>query len=277
MRLAFCVIDDNFNRLDKYISKTINLGRRKVNYLFNEGRVFRNRSKAKKSDKVSVKDLIEIEIDENNFDYKELKIIRETDDFLIVYKPSRFHSQEIFKNKKSVENFLKRKYNDNIKLLNRLDFYSQGLLIASKNDSFYFKYKELEENKKIEKFYLTFVKGRLFSKIIIKNNIDYKKRKVVKVLDEESDIIITYIIPLAVYQNFSVLIAKIYKGARHQIRAHLAYKGFPLVGDFIYGEEKNLDYFLYCYGYKCKELDLEIFYFKNLIKSANNYLKLIID
>ncbi len=278
MRIAFCVFDYKFNRFDKFIAKTLNLGRRKVNYLFLENRIYKNRKKAKKADNVNIRDLIEIEIEEENFDYREIEVVFESKDYFIIYKPARYHSQEIFKNKKSVENFLRKNFGDNVKLLNRLDFYSQGFLIASKNKEFYERYKELEENKKIEKFYLTFVSGKILKNITIKNNIDYKKRKIVKVLNEESDIINTEIYPLGVYNNFSILIAKIFKGARHQIRAHLAYINHPLIGDFIYGEKvSNLDFFLFCFGYKCKELNLNFFDYTYLKRDASNYLKALIQ
>ncbi len=278
MRIAFSVFDYKFNRLDKFVSKTLNLGRRKVNYLFLDGRIFKNRKKSKKSDNVNFKDLIEIELDEENFDYNEIDVAFESEDYLIIYKPPRFHSQETFKNKKSVENFLKNNFGDNVKLLNRLDFYSQGFLIASKNKEFYEKFKELEKYKKIEKFYLTFARGKIFERLTIKKNIDYKKRKVVKVLDEESDIINTEIYPMGVYNNFSIIIAKIYKGARHQIRAHLSYINHPLIGDFIYGDNGiNLDFFLFCFGYRCKELGLNFFDYSYLKRNALNYLKTLIQ
>jgi len=168
-------------------------------------------------------------------------------------------------------------FGENVKLLNRLDFYSQGFLIASKTLEFYHKYKKLEEEGKIEKHYLTFVEGKVKDKFVISKKIDTKKKKVVKVLEEASDIVKTEVEPFAVYKDFSIVIAKIFKGARHQIRAHLSYAGYPLIGDAVYGKDLGYDYFLYCFGYKCSELGLEFFDFKMLIEKAKRFLRSIIQ
>ncbi len=276
MRIIFCVFSNEFSRLDKYLSKTLNLSRRKVKHFFNERRVLLNRKKAKKSDQVKFKDIIEVEFEDYTFDYSGLEIVKETDEYLIIYKPERFHSQEIFKNRFSVENFLKQNFGENVKLLNRLDFYSQGFLIASKTLEFYHNYKKLEEEGKIKKYYLTFVEGRVKDKFVISKKIDTKKKKVVKVLEEESDIVKTEVEPFAIYENFSIVIAKIFKGARHQIRAHLSYLGHPLIGDAVYGKDIGYDYFLYCFGYECIELGLEFFEFKRLIEKAKRFLRSIV-
>ena len=274
MRIAFCVFNYNFDRLDTFISETFNLSRRKVKVLFSENRILLNKKRARKGDKVSFKNLIEIDFKDEKFDYSEIKILNETDDFLIIYKPAEIHSEEIFKNKKSVENFLKQNFNENVKLLNRLDFNAQGLLIASKNNDFYEKYKSLENEKKIEKFYLTFVEGKIFKKFTINAQIDQNKRKIVKVLNKKSESTITEVTPFAIYSNFSIITVKIFKGARHQIRAHLAYSNNPLIGDKLYGSNylNFLKFFLFCYGYKCNELNLNFFEFSILKKRAKEYL-----
>ncbi len=279
MRVSFCVLSNNYNRLDKFISQTLNLSRRRIKFLFSENRIYINRRLAKKSEKPEKGDLIEVEFIDENFDYRNsnLKIVKETKDYLIIYKPARFHSQELFKSKFSVENFLKSIYGENVKLLNRLDYYSQGFLIASKTEDFYKKFKQEEEDKKIEKYYLTFVEGRFLSKIKIANSIDYKRRKIVKVLDKISDKIITEVFPVGIYSTFSIVCAKIYKGARHQIRAHLSYKSHPLIGDTVYGSKINIDMFLFCFGYYSKELNLNFFDFSLLKEEARKYLKILLN
>lgn len=39
--------------------------------------------------------------------------------------------------------------------------------------------------------------------------------------------------------NITTLLVGIYKGVRHQIRVHLAGIGYPVIGDPLYGKEKN--------------------------------------
>jgi 23S rRNA-/tRNA-specific pseudouridylate synthase len=50
-------------------------------------------------------------------------------------------------------------------------------------------------------------------------------------------------------ENVSTLLVTIQKGIRHQIRAHLASVGYPIIGDFLYGK-KSLELHLWSIGFK---------------------------
>ena len=273
IKISFSVFNsENFSRIDRFLVSVFKFSRREVKYLFNNNWVLLNGKKIKKSEKIRKRDQIDIFLrNENNFSYSNVKIIKETDDYIIIYKPEGLHSEEHFKNHYSVENFLKKRFR-NVKLLNRLDLYSKGFLIAAKNENFYEKYKSLENMREIEKYYLTFVNGQVFEEKVIKNKIDQKKRKKVKVLEEESDINITEILPIAIYKSFSVIIAKIFKGARHQIRAHLSHVEYPLIGDNLYGYSEEEKFFLFCFGYKCEKLGLKFFDYSLLKEDAKRFL-----
>lgn len=41
-------------------------------------------------------------------------------------------------------------------------------------------------------------------------------------------------------KDVSTLLVGIYKGVRHQIRVHLAGIGYPVIGDALYGKEKQI-------------------------------------
>ena len=42
------------------------------------------------------------------------------------------------------------------------------------------------------------------------------------------------------YKNYSKLKIKLLTGRTHQIRVHMQYEGFPIIGDKIYGEGKKI-------------------------------------
>ncbi len=55
-------------------------------------------------------------------------------------------------------------------------------------------------------------------------------------------------------RNISTALVMIKKGIRHQIRAHFAAIGYPLVGDLLYGKRKKGDSLqLYCVGLELEE------------------------
>ena len=133
-------------------------------------------------------------------------------------------------------------------LLNRLDNDTGGLvLFARSNDAFLY-YSEKMKNMQIEKVYAAVVDGKINATSGI---IDYpiahhykNKAKMVAVLNgikyrgtpREARTEWTLFENI---KNNSVLKVNIKKGARHQIRVHLASIGFPIVGDKLYNKKKS--------------------------------------
>jgi 23S rRNA pseudouridine1911/1915/1917 synthase len=156
-------------------------------------------------------------------------------------------------------------YNENeAGLLNRLDNETGGLVLFAKtNDSFIFYSDEMKKGK-IEKTYTAFVEGipEEESGVItypIAHHIRSKKKMVIA---KENSIFRgkpreakTFWKIIKIINNNSLLEIKIFKGARHQIRVHLAELGNPIYGDKIYNKIKYPDFpnqLLYSNGIKFK-------------------------
>ncbi len=128
-------------------------------------------------------------------------------------------------------------------LVHRLDKYTSGVLIVSKNYEFTKKMAALFKNHSLNKRYITLVHGLITEKTNIEEPLDGKHA-------------FSVINPIDFFKDFTLLKVEIQTGRKHQIRRHLAIQGTPVVGDDVYGaRKKNAEfrrrfdlkgYFLHC-------------------------------
>ena len=127
-------------------------------------------------------------------------------------------------------------------ICNRLDKFTSGLIICGKTLLGSQKMNELIRERRIRKYYRTIVKGSFTEKMHIKGYLtrDYG-RNTVYVSDVElpdSEAIETRLFPLKASERFSYIEVELITGKHHQIRAHVASIGYPILGDYKYGDKK---------------------------------------
>lgn len=130
-------------------------------------------------------------------------------------------------------------------ICNRLDRNTSGLIAAGKTMLGLQELSEMFRERTLEKYYLCVVIGEVEKASYIKGYIT-KDEKLNQVYVSErctegSNAIETKYKPLASNKNFSLLEVHLITGKTHQIRAHLASVGHPIIGDYKYGN-KQINY-----------------------------------
>ncbi|QGY41399.1 RluA family pseudouridine synthase [Pseudodesulfovibrio cashew] len=234
-------------RLDKVLASPLpESGLRLRRRLCDEGRVRVSDAPRKPGYKVRAGQEILINREQEAVTHSELGVfvVEKTGDFAAVYKPGGVHSAAIEgKDDASVEAVLPDLFDGEVTLLNRLDFLTSGLLLVALNPEAATRYQELEEAGQLRKFYLAEVQGRLDGLATVKNALDTDDRKKTRVLegDNPDEGRWTGVETLSHDHETRTTLVRclIKRGARHQIRAHLASIGHPIVGDSLYGSAGN--------------------------------------
>lgn len=145
---------------------------------------------------------------------------------------------------------------------NRLDRNTSGLVLCGKSlPGLQFLSRSIRE-RSVRKFYRTICLGQLREpaqvKGYLKKDTDRNRVNIVStdktgtnsMRDVAGDYIETAYRPLCVGEKYTLLEVELITGKPHQIRAHLASQGHPLIGDFKYGNAAENQKLKQAYGLK---------------------------
>ena len=246
------------SRIDSYISKfNQDLSRSTVQRLIEQNQIKVNGKSIKESYKVKLNDEIQINIPEaKKVDIVAqnipLEILYEDDDIIVVNKPKGMVVHPANGNfEGTLVNAIMAICKDSLSgiggeirpgIVHRLDKNTSGCIIVAKNDKAHINLSNSLKKHEIKKTYIALVRGIIkesqatINMPIARDKIDRKKMAV----NKAGKTAITHFKVLDRFQNkYTLLEINIETGRTHQIRVHLAYIGYPIIGDDVYSNGKN--------------------------------------
>lgn len=184
------------------------------------------------------------------FSPADIAVLADGADFGAVAKPGGLHSASLGPTGgESLEALLPAVFPGRpARLLSRLDRLTSGIVPVAFTEAAAARWRKLEDAGRVAKTYLAVVHGGLSAGLRLDRALDTDDRAVTRVLARATPdgLRHTAVTPEASLGGLTLVRCRIAKGARHQIRAHLAAAGHPLVGDPVYGHGEGARLFLHC-------------------------------
>lgn len=177
----------------------------------------------------------------------DIDIVDETIDYMVINKEKNILVHETKNNQGNtlynalINLFQSRGLKRRVRLVNRLDMNTTGLMVVAKNPFAHYNLMQQMEDGSFRKKYHAVVDGSFpYDEIVVEKNIktdenDHIKKKICD--DGDGDYAKTIFKKVISGEKYSIVEAELITGRTHQIRLHLAYLGFPIVGDTLYNEK----------------------------------------
>ncbi len=197
----------------------------------------------------------------------QITIVYEDEDVLIMNKPAGVLSQKAKPEDYSVNEWVisyllkkgslteeeMRTFKPGV--CNRLDRNTSGLITAGKSMAGLQTLSTMFKERTLHKDYFCIVKGRIDRKehlkgYLIKDEVTNKVTIQKEKTSAEAEYVETEYTPVRSTEEYTLLKVRLITGKTHQIRAHLAFCGHPLIGDVKYGSREINKKFSERYGLK---------------------------
>lgn len=252
------VSDENGVRIDAWISKRLEkYSRSYIQKLIDDGLVSVNGSVVKANYKVKMEDNITVQIPEPEVldivpEDIDVPILYEDEHIIVVNKPKGMVVHPAAGNYSgTLVNALMKHCGDNLSSINgvirpgivhRIDKDTSGVLVVAKSDEAHEKLSSMLKEHDINRVYIALVHGIIreeSGKIdapIGRHPVDRKK---MAVNTKNGRRAVTHFKVLERFKDATLLEVRLETGRTHQIRVHMSYIGYPILGDTVYGRKKD--------------------------------------
>ena len=275
-------IESDKQRLDIFLSKKLKISRSQVQKMIEKSLVKINSELPKKAgsrlkitDKITILKKIKNQktkepkneptnkiankLAPKKFKVSDIKIVKETDDYLIINKPTGLLVHPTQANEKNtlVDLLIKKypiikKVGEDLArpgIVHRLDKEASGLMVVAKTQDMFEHLKQQFKKRKVKKKYMVLTYGKVLPDNDTINFPIIRSKKTERMasvpgtknkikVDEGKDALTEFWIEKR-FINFTLLRVKIYTGRTHQIRTHMLAYNHPIVGDNIYYNKKQ--------------------------------------
>lgn len=250
--------EDANERLDKVVAKYEEITRSYVQNLLLDNAILLNGKLAKANMKVKENDFIEMNYDdgielETQPQDLNLDVRYEDSDVIVINKPKGMIVHPTLANQKdTLVNGLLYHCKDlsgingvlRPGIVHRIDKDTTGLLIVAKNDKAHLSLAEQLKDKSVSRLYYALVHGVIehdYGTIDAPIGRDPKDRQKMCVTSVNSKNAVTHFKVVERFKNYTLVECKLETGRTHQIRVHMQYIKYPVMGDPKYSYRKTRD------------------------------------
>lgn len=259
-------------RFDKYLHKLLPKAPTSFFYkMLRKKNIVLNGKKAEGREKLAVGDLVALYLSQDTFEsfcedtkneeylkaYETLKGIRvifENEHMVLLQKPTGVLTQKATEKDCSLNEwligYLLKKQEVTSQSLstykpsvcNRLDRNTSGIVICAKSLAGSQELNRLIATREVRKFYRLFVKGSVSEEVVLEGYLEKdSERNQVKIssirTSDKDSYVQTRYYPIRTLSDMTYAEVELITGKTHQIRAHMASSGHPLLGDYKYGDK----------------------------------------
>lgn len=249
----YYTIQENDKSVKEILLEKLNFSRRLCSRLEENEKILLNNKPVRLKKRVYMDDVLTIYFEDEKEDEYDavdipLKILYEDESMLVVDKPpfmvvhpTKSHFRDTLANGIRFY-FDSNNIKSKIRLVNRLDMNTSGIVIIAKNSYIHNELSEQMKANTVEKYYYAIAEGTIIQD---RGTINVPITRlspddIMRTVDPSGKESITHYEVINRFNDMTLLRLKLETGRTHQIRVHLKHIRHPIIGDSLYNKESNL-------------------------------------